>query len=152
MLPTIAALRPHDGERSHPRTFGPVAARLHGGTLEVGEAGGVVIDAPTATVIDGARREPLEALYRVSGGPTTAPSGGGPATGSGAKLRIDVVEGAAHAPTTGFYLPALGVYLELERALARSVLVQLLVFQRPEPEHFELVFGNDAARVYRLAR
>lgn len=135
MLPTIASLRPHDGERPTSRVFGPVPARLRGGVLE---AGRVQVDPRTATVIDAGRREHLAALYRVGG--------------SGASRRIEVVDGDPRAPTTGYFLPALGVYLELDRALARSVLVQLLVFEQPETDRFELVFANDAARVYRVAR
>lgn len=137
IVPVIDRLRPHDagGSRAGPGIYRFSAnVRVQGDTLALG--GGAEVDASTLTLRDGAGARRLRTLYSVRG--------------SGERLEVRQRAGDAGAPTSGIYLHDPGLFVELDDHFLASSLVQLLVFDKPEPGVFERVQANGAARVYRV--
>ncbi|MCC6622454.1 MAG: hypothetical protein IT385_14415 [Deltaproteobacteria bacterium] len=137
ILPAIDQVRPGESGHARPPLRGarPVLAKAEGERLVL--PGGVIVDGKSMTVRGPRGERKLKRIFSIAGG------GGKP---------IDVKrrEGDPAAPTSGVFIRRTGLYAEMDDRLLASVFVQLFAFEQADPEHFELVFANEAAKIYRI--
>ncbi len=135
LLPTIERLRPetpgHERERPYYQLWQGVS--VEGSQLRIGP--GIFMDPARIALIEAGSVRPLKAMISVAG--------------SGPALEVRSRAGSPTATTTGLYLHDHALFIELDDAMLRSTVIQLLVFERADPEVYELVFANGAAKVWR---
>lgn len=139
ILPALDQLRPKEKgqKRPPPRGAPPVVAKADGERLML--PGGVVVDGKAMTVESARGRRGLRRIYSVSGG-------------AGRPAEVKQRDGDPTAATSGVFLRAISTFAELDERLIESVYVQLFAFERADPRLFELVYSNEAAKIYRLRR
>jgi len=137
ILPAIDALRPGESGKSRPRIRGapPTMAKAEGERLVL--PGGVVVDGKSMTVRGPRGERPLKRIFSIAGG-------------AGKPIDVKSRDGALNAPTNGVFIRNTGLFAEMDDRMLASVFVQLFAFERPEGGRFELVYTNEAAKIYRL--
>ncbi len=135
-LPTMDKLRPRAPDDRTPEAFAAIAfdVKFHPRRITLSE--GRTLDPNAAILDDHGKQFPLKKLFFIQG--------------FGDTLKVLPQDGHPNATTSGVYLQASGIFLELDDRLMDSVFVQLFVFQKADPALFELVYANNVTRIYRL--
>ncbi|MFO0745319.1 MAG: STT3 domain-containing protein [Myxococcota bacterium] len=140
IMPALDQLRPVEKGQKRPPVRGapPVMAKADGERLLL--PGGTIVDGKTMTLKSARGERPLKRIFSIAGG------------GVGKATDVRTREGNPDAATNGIFLRGISIFSEMDDRLMSSVFVQLFAFERPDPALFELVFANDAAKIYRLRR
>ena len=139
IVPVIDQLRPQVVSPSAgPTPRSPYYRLMEGAKVEGNRIrlGNTEVDAAALTLTEAGTTRPIKTIYSVRG------------TGPTFELRTRTKH--PDAPTSGIYLHDAGLFIELDERYLSSTLLQLLVFEKPEPDAFELVFSNAAARIYKV--
>lgn len=132
----FAGFRPRSGGA---RPKGPGFYRFYQGVSRDGALltlpGAQVVDTKTGVITGPTGARNLRTLHAVRG------------AGIGHKHRKRTLH--PWAPTSGIYLDDINAFIELDAAWERSTVIELLVFQAPEPEVWTLVAATAAGAVYR---
>jgi hypothetical protein len=135
LVPVIDRLRPATPGRDR----AAATYRLYAGVRAVDEhlqvGPGVRVDPRRVAIEEAGSVRPLRAMVSVAG--------------HGSTLDVRSREGSPGALTVGLYLHDDALFIELTPELLKSTLIQLLVFERADPEVYELVFASGAAKVWR---
>lgn len=135
-LATMDLLRPHAVGVANPKSFVAVDFDVKFHPRRMTLSGGRTLDPNAAILDDHGKQIPLKKLFFVQG--------------FGDTLKVLPQDGHPNATTSGIFLQASGIFLELDDRLMDSVFVQLFVFQKADPALFELVYANNVTRIYRL--
>jgi len=135
LLPTIERLRPVTPGRERERPYFQLwqGVSVEGKRLRV--AAGIIMDPSSVTLIEAGSARPLKAMISVAG--------------RGDTLDVRSRAGSPGATTTGLYLHDHAIFIELDDGMLASTAMQLLVFERADPEVYELVHSSVAAKVWR---
>ncbi|MBL8788657.1 MAG: hypothetical protein JNJ59_27420, partial [Deltaproteobacteria bacterium] len=155
IVPIIQALEIYRPTGLHDRRTPPFTrlyrnVKSEGGKLLLGE--GLEVDADTVAIwrtnAKGQReKKALHSIHVIS----RAQPGSSDATPSGATTKRSR-PGDPRADTAGVLLRDLRVFIELEPRLLSSVWASLFLFDNADPQSFEPVFENEAAKIYRVRR
>ncbi len=135
IVPVIDQLRPQAGPVASRSPYYRLmdGAKVDGNRIHLGT---IEVDAAALILSEAGATRPLKTIYSVRG------------TGPSFELRTRTKH--PDAATSGIYLHDAGLFIELDERYLSSTLLQLLVFEKPEPDTFELVFSNAAARIYKV--